>query len=213
MSVTQRNNEELNSAITTIEGVVSDSSGHQELSGVVSRLTKTFLRDLLSVDLSNSADLLSSMDDHELLAFLVVKGIEREPIASNDAKMKLEGRIAFREMLSEHGGVLSQQQAAEMLGIQSGGVRKRVERGKLLAVKQGDHHVYPVFQFGDNGEIVPQFDEVLQLLDTTSEVAKVRFFLNQSSDLSQSVIEALKDGEQLELIKRKAETFGIQGAV
>lgn len=209
---TENMDRDLDKAISAIEGVVSISTGDSVKSAVVSRLTRTFVQDLLSVNLAKAEKQMSAMGDHELLAHLVLSGMDSQPAMSREARLKLQGRVAFREMISAHGGVLSQQQASEMLGISPDGVRKRASRDKLLAIKQGDHHVYPVFQFGDNGEVVPHFDEVLELLDSRSDVARVRFFLAQDSDLGKSVIEALNSQGDLDVIRRKARSFGKQGA-
>lgn len=208
---TENMNHDLNMAISTIENVISTSTGDQMTSALASRLTRTFVHNLLSVNLSGTEKMLASMSDYELLAHLVMAGMDNQPVISREARVRLQGHIAFRELLSEHGGVLSQQQTANMLGITPDGVRKRASRNKLLAVKQGEHLVYPVFQFGDNGDIVPDFDEVLRLLDTRSDVAKVRFFISYDTELDKSVIDVLKSKNDLAIIFRKARQYGKQG--
>lgn len=43
---------------------------------------------------------------------------------SRDAWLRRQGRAALRERICAHGGVLSEQQVADMLGITPDGVRK-----------------------------------------------------------------------------------------
>ena len=108
---------------------------------------------------------------------------------------------------------------AKLLDITQDAVRKRARKGKLLAVPQGEHTLYPVFQFSPTGKgVVQALEEILSLLDTDSAAAKVRFFLTLDTDLGpdqgETPISALQSGDEKRhaLVVRKARQFGHQTA-
>lgn len=152
-------------------------------------------------------------NDAELLGLVAEHLLEREPLAiSKRARLRLQGRLRFRAMLEEAGGVYTAAEVSELLGITEDAIRKRANANKLIAVRQGDHFVYPVWQFSEDGT-VPGFEAVLRLLEDNHYVDQCRFFLTPDLDLGQALIEALHTSpDQLESIKRKARQFGKQGA-
>ncbi|MEN8108649.1 MAG: hypothetical protein ABFS22_11665 [Pseudomonadota bacterium] len=152
-------------------------------------------------------------NDAELLGLVAEHVLEREPLGiSKRARLRLQGRLRFRDMLKEAGGVYTAAEVSDLLGITEDAIRKRASARKLIAVRQGEHFVYPVWQFSSDGT-VPNFETVLQLLEDDHYVDQCRFFLTPDADLGQSPIEALSTSpDQLELIQRKARQFGQQGA-
>jgi hypothetical protein len=127
------------------------------------------------------------------------------------AKAHLKGIVALRQLLADHGGTYSPSEVAQLLGISRQAVNKRTRHNQLLAIYQGDKVAYPVWQFAGNG-LVPHFVDILQALDTNSQIAKVRFFLSSEESLdSQSTLDALKAGEHKQVL-RLAQRFGKQGA-
>jgi len=122
------------------------------------------------------------------------------------------GRSAFKELIRLHGGTLTAEKVANMLGIERTEVLQLMSDSQLLGYEQEGQMVFPAFQFaGDH--LVPEFTAILSRLDTTSAIAQIRFFLTPDIDLGCSPIESLKQGKNIVLVKLRALQFGHQLAV
>ncbi|MEJ1362011.1 MAG: hypothetical protein RPU34_05705 [Candidatus Sedimenticola sp. (ex Thyasira tokunagai)] len=123
------------------------------------------------------------------------------------------GLMAFRQQIEDAGGVYTTQQVTELLGITPGDVRKRLERGRLLAVSMGEGTSYPVWQFDDKG-VIERFADIMAMISTTSPVGMVQFFLTHDEDMGKTPVEALKGGDpkQLKMVKILAQQFNQQVA-
>ena len=176
------------------------------------RATTAFMRELLAMAAPQArAPQLLARDDKALLAELMIQILQADPLSSKEARLRLQGQLAFRRLLGESGGAYTASDVAQLLGLTPDAVRKRARKGKLLAVPQGEHSVYPAFQFSAAGNgVVPGLVEILALLDTESAAAKLRFFLTPDADLDGTPIAALHSGEEQRhvLVARKARQFG-----
>jgi hypothetical protein len=191
-----------------------------EAAALFARATTAFMRELLGMSEALGAagrdlDLLAQ-DDQTLLAELMMRALRTDPLASKETRLRLRGQLALHQLLERAGGVYTATEVAALLGITPDAVRKRAARGKLLVVPQGEHGVYPAFQFdADANRSVTGLDAVLALLDTASAPAKVRFFLTPDRDLDAvtgaTPIAALRAGDPAlgALVARKARQFGI----
>jgi len=141
------------------------------------------------------------------------KSFGLEQIISKKARLKLQGRPVFRQQLADAGGVYNTKEVADLLNISSDAVRKRAAQGRFLIVRLGEQTCYPVWQF-DDGNIVEHFTDVMIMLDTTSSVGVVQFFLSYDEDLEQTPIEALKSGDpdKLAIVEILAKQFNQQVA-
>ena len=194
-----------------------------EAAALFARATTAFMRELLGMSEALGAagrdlDLLAQ-DDQTLLAELMMRALRTDPLASKETRLRLRGQLALHQLLARAGGVYTATEVAALLGITPDAVRKRAARGKLLVLPQGEHGVYPAFQFdADANRSVTGLDAVLALLDTASAPAKVRFFLTPDRDLDAvtgaTPIAALRTGDPAvgALVARKARQFGIQVA-
>lgn len=99
--------------------------------------------------------------------------------------------MAFRQQIEAAGGNYTSQQVADLLGIKPDAVRKRRAKGQLIAISQGDHHVYPTFQFDQSG-VVEHLPGLLDIPQAESPVDAVQFFLTPDEDLGDTPINALK---------------------
>lgn len=126
-------------------------------------------------------------------------------------KVLLSGRgeLALEAMFDHAGGLLSASQVADLLSIEPAQVHEKAGLGELLSVSQAGERQYPAFQFVD-GDVIPHLSEILALLDTSSETSKLRFFVTDDQDLNCSAAAALREGRDLELVKRKARQFDHQ---
>lgn len=77
--------------------------------------------------------------------------IRRAQLAGVEMRQTLIDRLA---------GVLTRQEAAELLGTTPTALDRRRERGYVLAIPMGRQHVYPLDQFRHN-EVVPGLRDVL----------------------------------------------------
>lgn len=174
----------------------------------LSAAEKLFLDAAPSLAFTNE---LKAADDWEFLVKVITKSMEQNPLASKKDLLRLRGQLAFREQLEAAGGTYSTQQVADLLGIKSDAVRKRKAKGQLIAIASGEHTVYPTFQFDRSG-VVRHLPELLEILKADSPVDAVQFFLTPDSDLGDTPINALKRGQNVELVFRLAKQFGRQVA-
>lgn len=85
---------------------------------------------------------------------------------------------------------LTQQQAAEQLGVTTSRIRQRIDNGTLYAIESpnGSGRVCPAFQFCDTG-LLPNLDAVLAAIRSTAHPVLVqRFFLTENADLESELL-------------------------
>lgn len=188
-----------------------------DAAGVFDRATTAFVRALIGMreGLGHPVGKVpfSALDDKALIAELLIQALDDDPLTPKALRLRLQGQLALRRLLDQHGGALSAAEVGQLLDITADAVRKRVRRGGLLALPRGAHQVFPVFQFDvEAGRVVPGFDALLAVLETDSAPAKLRFFLTPDRDLGTTPIEALRTDEPAvrALLKRKAQQFDQQ---
>jgi len=151
---------------------------------------------------------ISEAEGAKLMALFAERTLElsldrnpREGILSKKDLVKFRGKSAFQEMLYEHGTLLTKE-VATFLGISEGAVRKRFERGTLIAVHVGNTLRFPAWQFDEAG-VVEQLNEVKSLLSSQAPVSVIQFFMTRFPEIEDTPINALKSGEpeKLELVK------------
>jgi hypothetical protein len=141
-----------------------------------------------------SDELLADLSRAEPLAPAFIRGIE--------AKQKL---------IEEHGGTLTAEQVAQMIGISRQAVEKRRRAGRLVALATGRHgYRYPVWQFSDSGTL-PGLEEVLDVLTPHDEWMQTVFFVSRNPRLGhRAPLDLLKTG-QLTAVLEAAQLYGEQG--
>lgn len=120
------------------------------------------------------------------------------------------GRVAAAEILSRP-DMLSSDDMASRLGMTRQGIDKRRRKGELFAL-QGERrgYVYPGWQVGENGRVVPGLTEVLAALPG-GPWTQYRFFVTHHGSLGdRTAAEALRAGD-LQAVLAAAEDFGEQG--
>lgn len=197
-----------------IDQVLKRAAKKTELRDVVARLYKSFSHTLLDI-MDELPDIkgIYAAEGSELMALIAEEALKHDPLVSKQALVKLRGQMAFRRQIEEAGGVLNTQQVAELLGITPGAVRKRLERGRLLAVPFGEGANYPVWQFDENG-VIEHFADIMAMVNTTSPAGMVQFFLAYDEDMGKTPIDALKEGNprDFEIVKILAQQFNQQVA-
>lgn len=120
----------------------------------------------------------------------------------------MRGREARRRLIQTT-AMLSIDQVAQLLSIQPDSVRKRVQRGGLLAVRQGASMLLPAFQFRDE-RVVDGLTESLAALKDVGDWTRLDWFMNPHPDLDGR---SPAEGLQLDAasVVVAAQRFGRQG--
>lgn len=126
--------------------------------------------------------------------------------------LELRGRLALESLLDAAGGLLPATQVAHLLGLSRDQLDEEAKARRILSIKFEGHAGYPAFQFSSEGELLPHLPEIMALLVTDSDIAKLRFFLTPDPDLNGTAAQALREGRDLALVMRKATQFGVQTA-
>ena len=155
----------------------------------------------------------ASTDYLMLLAALSSPSVATQ-MASKDplAAARLRGAARQQSLLKANGGVLSGEEAAELLGISRQAVDKRRRNGQLIGLTQGRRgYAYPAWQF-DAGRTVSNLDTVLDALKDHDSWMQFAFFVNPNDLLrGKTPLEQLRSGE-IEAVLQAAASYGVQGA-
>jgi hypothetical protein len=143
----------------------------------------------------SSGELLDDLRSVEPLAPAFIRGIE-----------------AKRKLIEEHGGTLTAEKAAEILGITRQAVDKRRRAGTLIGLTTGRYgYRYPIWQFTQSGAVVG-LEDVLTALASHDEWMQAAFLISKNPRLSgRTPIEMLKAGK-LEKVLDAAQVYGEHGA-
>jgi len=154
------------------------------------------LDQIVLVTALSSGELLDELKSFEPLAPAFIRGIE-----------------AQRRLLEEYGGILTAQQAGEILGISRQSVDKRRRAHTLLPLTTGRHgYRYPAWQFTKSGAVLSGVEDVLQALGPHDEWMQAAFFASENPRLAnRTPIEMLKAGELKQVIGA-AQAYGEHGA-
>src|ERR1700680_1345723 len=119
----------------------------------------------------SSGELLDELKSFEPLAPAFIRGIE-----------------AQRRLLEEYGGILTAQQAGEILGISRQSVDKRRRAHTLLPLTTGRHgYRYPAWQFTKFGAVLSGVEDVLQALGPHDEWMQAAFFASENPRLANRI--------------------------
>lgn len=123
-------------------------------------------------------------------------------VHARDALLAAEGGRRARERRCRRAARVSRQ-----------AVDKRRTSGKLLALELGRRGFrYPAWQLGD-GDLLPEIEEILKLLDVHLPIAQMRFFLSGDHALGgERPLDLLRRGD-LARIRRAARVFGDQRSI
>lgn len=151
---------------------------------------------------------LPSLDDLGLLGEIESRLAGQAASESALGRALIRGHEA-RTRLMRTTEMLPIDQVAKLLDIRPDSVRKRIQRGGLLAVKQGQSILLPAFQFRDN-RVVDGMSECLAALDTVGEWTRLDWFMMPHPDLAgQTPAECLSNSP--DQVIAAAERFGQQG--
>ncbi len=116
-----------------------------------------------------------------------------------------------QQLLGLEGGPLSAADVATRLGESLSGVRRRRERGQLLALERDDEaETYPSWQFTDRG-LLPGVEEVLAALRVSAPAQAVWFLSGDARLGGRRPLDVLRAGRTGDVIAA-AEAYGEQSA-
>ncbi|WP_338885651.1 DNA-binding protein [Xenorhabdus sp. TH1] len=161
-----------------------------------------------------------NMTDNELAKLFFETQLDRTSEMSPREQRRIshlnESAIKFSERLKNLGGTCRASKAAEILGVKRQTINNRLKANKLLAVKTGGEHKFPLFQFDEN-RVVDGLEEVLVLLGNFSSITKTSFLTSMyffDDEEKLNVIDALKkygtSGKHMTEIRKQAALFGHQ---
>ena len=157
----------------------------------------------------------STLSDTELLQRFLISDAVTECLPSREQRMRnrrTASRLDFLIKLKDFGGLMKIEAVAELLGVSRQTVNNQIRAGKLIALKEGNDHLIPGFQFDDHGKL-KCLEEVLRLIHDASPEAKCSFFLNpvQLGDGKQELpYITMKKGaseQDLNIIKQEAQQY------
>jgi hypothetical protein len=160
------------------------------------------------VSASSNLDVLLSLFEESVVLESKIP-FNEDPLRS----YRFKGIRAKNDLLKKEGGVITSNQAAEILGISRQAVDKRRKQGNLLAVSFGRRgYFYPVWQFSEDG-VLPGFETVMNLLRDYDPWMQMIFMLNANQHLNnRSPLEKLREGD-LDNVLKAAQAAGEQGAL
>lgn len=156
------------------------------------------------------SDALAAPSGFDSMSRLLDSLLQEHPevvIGDPDVSPHLRLMKARRDLLERAGGTYDTAEAAELLGISPEGVRKRIQRGALLAYKSpaGEYRL-PRAQFSAEG-VVPGLEKVLEAMHVESPWMRIQLFLDDDvqaaladeriEDAVRAVASYLARGEEL----------------
>lgn len=202
----------IHAAVDTLAATIENA---QEASGLPVRVLK-LLTNVFQQWSEEKVDVsLGSLTDAELLQKLAASGSIAGALSTRETRKqarRVAAKIEFFDQLTQFGGVLKSQGVAKILGMSRQTVNNHIKKGALIAIQEGNDHLYPAFQFAEDGKL-PHLEEILGLLKKLSAEAQCTFFLNPiglEGGVTELPYVLLKNGvtdKQLEGIKREATLF------
>lgn len=134
--------------------------------------------------------------------------IESDPLAA----ARVRGLRAREQLLNANGGVLSSQEAAEILNISRQAIDKRRKKRQLIGLSMGRRgYVYPVWQFAQGGTVAG-LESVLAELHDQDPWMQTAFIVNSNTRLNgESPLKLLLRGD-VEAVIEAAREYGKHGA-
>lgn len=121
--------------------------------------------------------------------------------------------IGKQKLLETRGGCLLEQEAAELLNVDSNSISHKRENHEIIGVNVNGEFKYPLWQFNDN-RIIHGLDQILMVFskEQLGTWTQLNFFVGTNKYLESKLtkypnpIDALKAGE-LNFVKTAAEKF------
>ena len=189
-------------------------SDHQEKDDAVARILAAVVNLAKHSSLQQLNAVLGAPSDYSVLLRLLYQPEVMASLTRRDplARARLRGLHVRERLLSAEGGVLTAEEAADLLGITRQAIDNRRKRGKLLGVQLGKRgYRYPAWQFTPDGTL-PGLGQIFQALDGYSPWIQFSFMLNDNAWLDGlRPLDLLRRGD-IEPVIEAAGKYGEQSA-
>jgi hypothetical protein len=117
----------------------------------------------------------------EALPIVVENNLESKNTDDIWAESDRRGREIQEKLIQLEGGTWKTDQVMEFLGVDRAQKLDELrEQGRILGVWWNDEYIYPAWQFGESGKILPGLQSVITKLETYSSWEKLAFMLSQN---------------------------------
>lgn len=162
---------------------------------LILRVVETISREVSHLP-ADSVDKLLRSSDPKLLVSLAKASLADAPIDRAE-RMALKGAERFQKLLQDAGGTVSTRWVSDFLGTTEEAVRKRAQRGSLIARRTASNELsFPRFQFDEaKGQLLPGLTKLLAETKSWDPDELIRFLLVRHEPAS-------NDETPLKLIRR-----------
>ncbi len=198
---------------TVAAAVRAMRAGGDALRSVVLARSLNALADAMAGDARGLEDVASAPSDLAVLLRMLERPEALEALLGEDplAAARLRGIEARSKLLEQEGGAVPAEELGLMLGgITPQAVNKRRKAGRLLGLPVGEsRYRYPVWQV-EGGQVLPGFEEVLNVFGVEDPWMRAAFFLGGNARLGgERPLDELRRGN-VEAVKRAASSYGEQ---
>lgn len=132
--------------------------------------------------------------------------------ASPIAKARARGMERRRRILKQAGGTVPLKLMAEREGLKPESIRRRIQRGALIALRDRDGYHIPAIQLDDTGRQYEHLGPMLADLANASPYRQLQWLMQPHSELDgQSPIDIIRNGQDHPMLRPLARAFGEQG--
>lgn len=144
---------------------------------LILRVIETISREVSHLP-ADSVDKLLRSSDPKLLVSLAKASLADAPIDRAE-RMALRGAERFQKLLQNAGGTVSTRWVSDFLGTTEDAVRKRAQRGSLIARRMASNELsFPRFQFDEaKGQLLPGLTKLLTETKSWDPDELIRFLL------------------------------------
>lgn len=166
------------------------------------------------VELFSPEEVAIAPTDIEVLLRLLEMPEAIEVLSKTDplAGAKVRGLRVKEQLLKAEGGVISTQEAADLLHLSRQAIDKRRKKGQLIGLSMGRRgYVYPVWQFVEEGTL-SGLELVLAELRDHDAWMQTAFMVNSNTLLNGETPLALLRRGEVEAVRQAAREYCEQGA-
>jgi hypothetical protein len=172
----------------------------QRIEAFVERLTEDEIQEALCED-----------DPNMLVTVLTAQVLDAE-VASPLAKARARGIERRRQLIDKAGGTVPATQLAKCEGVKPESIRRRIQRGALIALKQHRGYHIPAIQLDEDGRQLERLGPVLVELGDASPYRRLQWLMDPHPELEgQSPIAIIRSGMRHPMLRPLARAFGEQG--
>lgn len=151
-------------------------------------------------------------DDPNMLVTVLTAQILEDAAASPIAKARARGIERRRQVIGQAGGTVPLALVAEREGLKPESVRRRIQRGALIALRDRDGYHIPAIQLDNAGRQYRQLGPVLADLADASPYRRLQWLMQPHPELEgRSPIDIIRNGQDHPMLRPLARAFGEQG--